>query len=196
MAIDRDGLIARATTEMSENAPGEGAEPAREASQPVLPEPAGWSDPLSGADGPRLWDRTLSNEQARLRRYGRGVTVVLLELGGFAEFATWVGREAAMQAFSRLSRIIVAEVRSSDHIARIASERFGILLVETDEVRTLNFINRILAACEPDLRARRPLRIGIGWASPAKGQLLTDAVALAEERLASDFFGLRSGGQA
>jgi diguanylate cyclase (GGDEF)-like protein len=146
--------------------------------------------------GSRLWDRILSNEQARLRRYGRGVTVVLLELGGFADFATWVGREAAMQVFSRLSRLIVGEVRSSDHIARITSERFAILLFETDEVRTLNFINRILAACEPELRARRPLRIGIGWASPAKGQQLADAVALAEERLNSDFFGLRADGPA
>lgn len=163
-----------------------------QATDGVLPEPHGWSDSLTGADGPRLWDRLVTSEQARLRRHGGSVTVVMLELVGFTELAAWVGRDVAVQSFGRLSHIIGGEIRSSDHIARVAANRFAVLLIETDEVRTLNFVDRLLRACQPEIDALGGLvRIGVGWASPMPAHDLTGAMALAEQRLASDFFATR-----
>ncbi len=160
----------------------------------VLPAPGGWSDQLTGADGPRLWDRLVTGEQARLRRYGGAVTIVLLELNGFAELASWVGRDVAVQAFGRLSHVIAGEIRSSDHIARLTPNRFAVLLIQTDEVKTLNFIDRVLRACRPEMDALGDLiRIGIGWASPSPAHNLSGAMTLAEERLSADFFTLGAG---
>lgn len=158
----------------------------------LLPEPTGWSDSLTGADGPRLWDRVMANEQARLRRYGGSVTIVLLEFLGFDELATWVGRDVAIQTFGRVSRVMAGEIRSSDHIARIAPNRFAVMLIQTDEVRTLNFIDRVLRACRPELDATGgTIRVGVGWASPSPVDNLIGAITVAEERLATDFFTTR-----
>jgi len=44
--------------------------------------PSGWTDALTGTDGPRLWDRTVSSEVARVSRYRRPVTVALIEING------------------------------------------------------------------------------------------------------------------
>ena len=44
------------------------------------PVPSGWSDPLTGTDGPRLWDRVISSEIARVKRYRRPATVLLVEV--------------------------------------------------------------------------------------------------------------------
>ena len=158
----------------------------------LLPEPSGWSDALAGTDGPRYWDRLLTGEQARLRRYGGRVTIVLVEIVGFEELATWVGSEAAVQYFSRLSRVLAGQVRSSDHIARVGRNRFAILLIQTDEIRTLNFIDRVLKTLRSELgEDAQPIHVGIGWASPEPRGDLTQAMATAEERLQADFFRTR-----
>jgi diguanylate cyclase (GGDEF)-like protein len=156
---------------------------------PLLPEPTGWTDPLTGMDGPRLWDRIVSSEQARMRRFGEQVTVLLLEVSGFDDLASWVGREVALQAFARFSHVIAGEIRSSDHIARIGTNRFAVLLIETDEVKTLNFFDRVQRACMPEVESLGGLiHIGVGWSSPSPKGSLIEAIALAEERLAADFF--------
>jgi diguanylate cyclase (GGDEF)-like protein len=165
-------------------------EPAQDPAAPLLPEPNGWSDSLSGAEGPRYWDRLLTGEQARLRRYRGGATIVLIELAGFDELATWVGPEPSVQYFARLARLLAGEVRTSDHFVRITRNRFAVLLVQTDEIQTLNFVDRLQLAFREELGGtRNPLRLGIGWASPEQDQDLSAAMATAETRLADDLSG-------
>jgi diguanylate cyclase (GGDEF)-like protein len=149
----------------------------------VPPVPAGWNDPLTGVDGPRLWDRVVSSEVARIRRYGRTSTVALVEIRGLDEFAEGWGVDAAERMFLRLARTLAVEIRSSDHIARIDRTRFAILLTETDEVAAINFVERARAACERQLGA---VRIGFGWASPTGATDLRAAIDMAERRLASE----------
>jgi GGDEF domain-containing protein len=156
----------------------------------VLPEPSGWSDDLAGTEGPRYWERLLAGEEARLVRYpDRAPVVMLVELLGLEELAPWLGRETIVQYFARLSHLLAGSVRTSDHIARISRLRFGILLVETDDVQTLNFVDRVLKAFKSEFgSSRTAIRLGIGWASPAAGEDLASAVAKAEARLKADFF--------
>jgi diguanylate cyclase (GGDEF)-like protein len=155
----------------------------------IVPDPVGWTDTLTGAEGPKYWDRLISGEKARHRRSARPVTVVLLELVGCEELASAIGREGALQVFARLSRALVSQMRTSDHIARVGRNRFALLLPETDELQAVNFIDRVLAHLRDSIaREGIDVHIGIGWASPAPSDRLTDAIGLAEERLASDFF--------
>jgi diguanylate cyclase len=155
----------------------------------VVPQPIGWTDAISGAEGPKYWDRLVSGEGARLHREGRPVTVALLELVGCEELAALAGLDAALQTFVRLSRALVSQIRSSDHIARIGRHRFALLLTDTSEIEALNFIDRVLRSLNDSIeREAREIRIGVGWASSANGGELPAAIALAEERLATDFF--------
>ena len=144
------------------------------------PEPAGWSDPLTGTDGPRLWDRISASELARVRRYHRPATVALVEVVGLDEVTHVWGAEIAERAFVRMARAIAVEIRTSDHIARIDRTRFAVLLTETEEIAAINFVERVRASSE---RQASGLTIAIGWASPSKTADLRDALTTAEERL-------------
>ncbi len=147
------------------------------------PDPGDWSDALTGTDGPRLWDRLLASEVARVRRYRRPATVALAEIVGLdACEAVW-GAEIAERAFVRLARTLATEIRSSDHIARIDRTRFAILLTETDEIAAINFIERVRTAVE---QQPGEMGIAIGWAGPTGASDLHEALATAESRLVAE----------
>jgi diguanylate cyclase (GGDEF)-like protein len=152
-------------------------------SAPLAP-PSGWSDPQTGTDGPRYWDRLILSESARVSRYKRPATVVLVEIAGVGVLARLWGPRVAEQTLAAAARTLSQEIRTSDHIARLEPIRFGLLLTETSEVAAINFVERARAACERDLQvASEVVGVAFGWASPPKGGDLSDAMALAAQRL-------------
>jgi diguanylate cyclase (GGDEF)-like protein len=150
------------------------------------PAPAGWSDPLTGTDGPRFWDRLIASEVARVGRYERPATVVLLEVAGLDDYARAWGPDVAVRLFIQVARTLSVESRSSDHIARIDRTRFGILLTETNEIAAINFVERVRDSCEAELQSPELVRIGIGWAGPHGSNDLRAAIEIAETRLAEE----------
>jgi len=149
------------------------------------PPPQGWSDPLTGADGPRLWARFLATEQARNARHRRTSAIVLVQVVGFEAAATRWGWSLAVQLFVQLADGLVRHIRKSDHIARIGPTTFAVLLTETDEISAINFVDRMQASCARDIDvASTGLQLKTGWASPERGGRLEDAYAVAEARLA------------
>ena len=152
-----------------------------------VPVPIGWSDPLTGTDGPHYWDRLIISENARSRRYKRPVTIVLVEIGGLTPLGALWGADVAERTLINAARTLSKSIRTSDHIARIEPIRFGILLTETTEIAAINFIERARASCERDLRiASEVVGVAFGWASPPKSGDLADAVALATKRLQAE----------
>lgn len=152
-----------------------------------IPKPDGWTDVLTGADGPRLWDRTVLSEQARCSRYRRPVTVAFAEIAGVDGLAAQWGWDVAERSLAACARRLAREIRSSDHIARVERTRFGILLTETTEIAAINFIERARASCEKELKATGDaVIIGFGWASPPGKGNLSDAIELALTRLAAE----------
>jgi diguanylate cyclase (GGDEF)-like protein len=154
--------------------------------RPIAP-PEGWADVLTGADGPRLWDRIVLSELARAARYHRPVTVAFAELVGLDGLAAQWGWDVAERALSACARRLGREIRSSDHIARLEQARFGILLTETTEIAAINFVERARSSCERELKATGDaVTIGFGWASPPDKGDLSDAIELALTRLAAE----------
>jgi diguanylate cyclase (GGDEF)-like protein len=159
---------------------------------PSVQAPSGWSDPATGTDGPRLWDRLIISESARVRRYRRPATVVLVEVVGIEGLARLWGPRVAEHALAAAARILAKEIRTSDHIARVERLRFGLLLTETTEIAAINFVERARAACERELQvATEAVNVAFGWASPPKNGDLSDAMALAAERLAAELAELK-----
>jgi diguanylate cyclase (GGDEF)-like protein len=152
-----------------------------------IAQPDGWTDVLTGADGPRFWDRIVLSEQARVSRYHRPVTVAFAEIVGLNGLAGQWGWDVAERALAACARRLGREIRSSDHIARLEQARFGILLTETTEIAAINFVERARASCERELNAvSTDVVIGFGWASPPANGDLSDAVDLALTRLAAE----------
>jgi diguanylate cyclase (GGDEF)-like protein len=153
-----------------------------------VPDPAGWTDPLTSTDGPRFWDRIIASEGARRQRYGRAVTVAMVEFTGFASDGSWLSHELELQVFGRVAHVLVKQVRTSDYIARIRSTRFGIVLLETDEIAAINFVDRVRAACRKELGTGSGIEVRTGWASPAEDESLDAAVYRAGARLTDPAF--------
>jgi diguanylate cyclase (GGDEF)-like protein len=155
-----------------------------------IPAPQGWDDPFTGVGGPDLWRRLLVGEVARSARYSRALTVVAIEVHGVDELAERYGLDHARRILRGTAQTLHRASRGSDTCARIAPSRFGVVLVETDEVLAVNFVERV----RDDLPRRMPknvegLRLGFGWASPRGNESADALVTRASTRLMVELLG-------
>jgi diguanylate cyclase (GGDEF)-like protein len=144
-------------------------------------------DPLTDLEGPASWSRIIEVENARLLRYRRPVTVVVAEVEGLRRLAERLGEEPVERLLPVIADAFRREARSSDWVARISGGRFAAFLPETDEIQAINYVERIRMVCEPWLASSAvPLRLAIGWSSPAASSDIEFALARAEERMHAD----------
>ena len=142
------------------------------------------SDALTDLLLPGEWSRIVTDENSRFHRYGRPVTIVLIELDGLERLVATLGQDAADRILPALADTLRRQAREADHIARLGSGRFGVLLPETGEVEAVNYVERVREACELWLESGAiALRLAIGWASPRAETSLVDAVATAQDRM-------------
>jgi diguanylate cyclase (GGDEF)-like protein len=142
------------------------------------------TDPLTGLLVPSEWNRVLVDEEARIHRYGRPATVVLVELDGLDRLVGVLGKDASDRVLPALAGALRTHARSADYVARLGPGRFGILLPETGEVEAVNYVERVRQVCELWLESGAiALRLAIGWASLANDASLSDAYVVAQERM-------------
>jgi diguanylate cyclase (GGDEF)-like protein len=161
------------------------------APMPATPAPAPVptvSDPnldlLTGLLMQSAWTRIVGDEEARIRRYHRPATIVIIEVEGLQRLATRLGPNSVDRIVPAIADTIRRGARESDHVARLASGRFAVLLPETDDVLAINYIERIRRACDLWLESGAvALRLAIGWATSTTDGSLVDAEALATDRM-------------
>jgi diguanylate cyclase (GGDEF)-like protein len=153
------------------------------ASRPVQPVQAPrWG--VVGLGDPGTWEQTMREESARAARFRRPVTVVMVELSRIGDVVDRLGQGAADRVVTETARLIVAEGRAVDRIAWLDYARFGVLLMETEEDRATDYIDRVRAAADGWLQsAGLSVRVSVGWASPPEGGDVEAAAAIAEQRM-------------
>jgi diguanylate cyclase (GGDEF)-like protein len=145
------------------------------------------TDTLTGLLLPSEWKRILGDEDARVRRYGRPATIVLIELDGLDRLIGALGQGAGNRLVVAVADTLSRHERSADQLARLDVGRFGILLPETGEIEAVNYVERVREACDLWLASGAiSLRLAIGWAAPPIDGTLNDAIAMAEERVLAD----------
>ncbi|HYH92078.1 MAG TPA: diguanylate cyclase [Candidatus Saccharimonadales bacterium] len=125
------------------------------------------------------WDAALRLEDARLARYGRPASVLIVSLEPAGD-----GSEDRFAA--RVGEAIRAHARETDRVARVGPGRFHVLLPETVEAEASALAERVREACA-EMVAGQPafdLEIRAVAASPARGGTLADALRRASLRLA------------
>ena len=125
------------------------------------------------------WDRALRLEDARLLRYGRPATVLVIRLR--------VPAAGAEDRYAgRVGSIVREHTRETDRVTRAAPDRFQVLLPETDEAEGDILAARIREACGQGIRLRsgHGLEISAAAVSPGSGQTLADALRIALEAVA------------
>jgi diguanylate cyclase (GGDEF)-like protein len=136
---------------------------------------------------PSSWATWLEEEAARAVRYERPATIVLVELAGLDRLADRVGVAAADRLIPPVASTIRRHARAADRLARLSATRFGVLLVETDEVSAINYIERIRSNCDVWLAAGAvSLRLSAGWAEIRPDRGAEAALREAEQRLFDD----------
>lgn len=149
-----------------------------------IPEPTGWKDQLTGLEGPDAWQRALVAEVARSARYGRPLTIVVLELEGVMEQGEDLGEDVARHSLHQAAQALRRESRTSDMAFRIGVTRFGVILTETDEVPAINYVERVRERMLPHLPMDGSgLRLSFGWASPMSGESADVLVRRADHRM-------------
>lgn len=144
-------------------------------------------DSLTGLEGPASWSRIIEIENARLMRYRRPVTVVMVEVEGLRRLAERLGDDPVDRLLPVIADALRREARATDWVARIGDGRFAAFLPETDEIQAINYVERIRLVCEPWLAsAAVPLWLAIGWSGPTASSDLEFALLRAEERMHAD----------
>ena len=125
------------------------------------------------------WEAALRHEDARLARYGRAASVLVVDLQ-----LTTPGAEDRVAA--EVGAVIRELARETDRVARVSLTRFHVLLPETLEPEATALAERVRQTCASSVSTSQAggLTIAASAASPARGATLVDALRRAQERLA------------
>ena len=142
------------------------------------------SDALTGLLSPNRWARVIADEDARVRRYRRAATIVMIELDGLDRLTARLGDAAGERLVPAVADTIQRLAREADFVARLGDGRFAVLLPETDEIQAINYVERVRRTCDLWLESGAvALRLAMGWASAAGDDSLHDAGRVATERM-------------
>jgi GGDEF domain-containing protein len=154
----------------------------------------------AGRPEPALDTRTdfvaaLHREAARAERYGRPATVVAVEFaideptrigGGPPQALRRTRHDEVDRLAAPIGYTLRREARDSDRVARVAPNRFHVLLPETTEPDARGYIERARRACDVWFAgAAIPVRLRIEAASTGRDRSLVEALATVEERLSA-----------
>jgi diguanylate cyclase with GGDEF domain len=125
------------------------------------------------------WDNALRHEDARLARYGRPVSILVIRMR-----MPTAGAEDRYAG--RVGAIVRQHTRETDRVTRAAADRFHVLLPETDGAEANLLAERVRDACAKQIRGRAAVDFEIRAAavSPGSGETLHDALRIAQEAVA------------
>ncbi len=141
-------------------------------------------DPLTGlANHGHFW-ATLAVELGRADRYGRSLSLVMLDVDQFKRFNDRHGHLAGDRALGDIARLLEASCRDSDSVARYGGEEFAAILPETDRSGALSVAEKMRAAVDGMLFCSEALAISAGVATfPDDGASAEDLVRIADADL-------------
>jgi diguanylate cyclase (GGDEF)-like protein len=97
------------------------------------------TDPLTMLHNRRVFDEALQKEVQRAIRFKREMALVIIDLDFFKRVNDTHGHQAGDDALRATARILTAQTRTVDNVARIGGEEFALVLPETtaEEARVL-----------------------------------------------------------
>ena len=148
-------------------------------------------DPLTKLDNRGAFERILAAELTRSSRIGQSLALVLFAIDDFSAITATYGYACSDRVLESVGSLFLSEKRTFDHAARIAGEKFALLLPSVGLVRAQLVVERILAAARalvidvPGKDAPLHITISAGLAC-TKGKMATTSetlFALADDSL-------------
>jgi diguanylate cyclase (GGDEF)-like protein len=124
-----------------------------------------YTDELTGLHNRRFFERELTREAERARRFRRSLSLVILDVDHFKAYNDTFGHRAGDEALRRVALHLADAVpRRVDAVARYGGEEFVVLLAETDLDGARLVAERIRRSVESSDEFRRPLTVSAGIA--------------------------------
>ncbi len=124
------------------------------------------SDVLTSLYNRRAWDRLLSSEEERCRRYGHHAAVVAIDLDGLKQVNDTLGHAAGDELIGRAALALRAAAREPDIVARVGGDEFAILAVECDHDGARALVDRLRATLKAEGVSAS---LGLAARAPATG---------------------------
>ena len=124
---------------------------------------------------------------SRAHRYGVQGGVIFVDLDGLKAINDRFGHKAGDEALIEVSKLLVKTLRSSDLVARLAGDEFGILLEQTDELAAWQTALRVIEAvddcefCAEGVCLRLSVAVGVAVIEP--DDTCSDVLARADKEM-------------
>jgi two-component system, cell cycle response regulator len=148
------------------------------------------SDPLTGLFNRGYVDDRLSIELSRARRYGKLLTIAVIDADRFKTLNDTHGHSAGDLVLRKIGEMLRESFRQSDTVGRYGGEEFVVIMPETDIAvaqRKLETLRELMASTAIELAPREEkvqVTISAGLASfPQDGEDAAKLFALADERM-------------
>jgi len=104
------------------------------------------TDSLTQLYNRRAWDRLLSKEEERCRRYGYPAVVLCIDLDELKHVNDTQGHAAGDALIRRAADALRTAAREADIVARLGGDEFGLIGVECDQEGAVALLERIRQA--------------------------------------------------
>jgi diguanylate cyclase (GGDEF)-like protein len=104
------------------------------------------TDPLTGLANHRLFERRLSDESARARRYARPLAVALIDLDNFKTINDTAGHPVGDAVLVEVTKRLSVVTREDSLLARLGGDEFALLLPECGDMQSYAVAERVRRA--------------------------------------------------
>jgi diguanylate cyclase (GGDEF)-like protein len=123
-----------------------------------------YHDVLTGLSNRRLFVENLENRVARCLRYGDNCAVLFLDVNNLKAINDEHGHAAGDALLVRLAEILTAHIRTTDVVARIGGDEFGLLLDHLNGDQVADKIQSLLEKFNKEEFVHKGKRLPIGAA--------------------------------
>lgn len=147
-------------------------------------------DPVTEVYNRRYLRVLLAKEISRVKRYGKGLSVMLSDITGFRKVNESLGHTGGDVVLRQIAHLIQTRIRNSDFIVRFGGDEFLVVLPDTDDAGVYILARRLKEAMREWSRRSGMdefgLKLAIGIARYSADRPVDEILKLAEQRMHLD----------
>lgn len=147
-------------------------------------------DPVTEVYNRRYLRVLLSKEISRVKRYGKGLAVMMADITGFRRVNDSLGHTGGDVVLRQIAHLLQQRIRNSDFIVRFGGDEFLLVLPDTDDAGVYVLAGRMKEALREWTRRSGmqefKLRLAIGVARYSADRPIEEMMKLAEQRMLLD----------
>jgi diguanylate cyclase (GGDEF)-like protein len=140
-------------------------------------------DPITEVYNRRYLRVILSKEVNRVKRYGKGLSVMLVDITGFRRVNESLGHTGGDMVLKQIAHLLQTRIRNSDYIVRFGGDEFLLVLPDTEDSGVEQLSGRLKEAMQEWSRhsgmTEFGLRLAVGVARYSLDRPVDEIVKLA-----------------